>query len=155
MGVEIERKFLVKEGFKPAGAEQITMKQAYLCAEPERTVRVRVAGSKAFITIKGKITGISRPEYEYEIPVTDALELMRLAVFPPVEKIRHLIHQNGKKWEVDVFSGANSGLIIAEVELQSADEIVELPDWLDTEVSQDIRYHNSQLAQNPYENWGK
>lgn len=155
MGVEIERKYLVKEGFVPEGQEQISMSQAYLCADPERTVRVRIANSTAYITIKGKITGISRPEFEYEIPVADAKELMQLAIFPPVEKVRHLIYENGKKWEVDLFSGANLGLIIAEVELLSADEVVELPDWIGSEVSNDIRYHNSQLARNPYQSWDK
>jgi len=153
MGVEIERKFLVRSGFVPKGEHQIQMVQAYLCADPERTVRVRIAGEKAFLTIKGKMTGISRPEFEYEIPVDDATELMKLAVYPPVAKIRHLIVYQGKKWEVDIFSGFNSGLILAEVELNDDNETVHLPEWIAEEVSDDLRYHNSQLAKNPYLNW--
>ena len=105
------------------------------------------------MTIKGKIVGISRPEFEYEIPVNDARELMKLSVWPVIDKIRHIIYKFGKKWEVDVFSGANDGLIIAEVELTHADEMVQLPAWVAKEVSGDPRFHNSCIAQNPYCNW--
>lgn len=153
MGLEIERKFLVKAGFVPHGELQIRMEQGYLCAQPERTVRVRIAGEQAFITVKGKISGISRPEFEYPVPLADALELMKLALPDPVRKVRHILFVAGKKWEVDVFEGANAGLILAEVELSVSDEVVELPDWVGAEVSQDMRYHNSQLAQHPYSCW--
>lgn len=153
MAVEIERKFLVKSDFVPNGESKIEIVQGYLCADPERTVRVRIAGEKAYLTIKGKIVGISRPEFEYEIPVSDAREMMRLAIWPVIDKVRHLIAVSGKKWEVDVFSGANDGLIIAEVELSHADEVVQLPDWVEKEVSGDPRFHNSCIAQNPFCNW--
>ncbi len=153
MAVEIERKFLVRPGFKPQGESEIEIVQGYLCADPERTVRVRIAGERAYMTIKGKIVGISRPEFEYEIPVNDARELMKLSVWPVIDKIRHIIYKFGKKWEVDVFSGANDGLIIAEVELTHADEMVQLPAWVAKEVSGDPRFHNSCIAQNPYCNW--
>ena len=153
MATEIERKFLVSDGFVPNGEKQIRMTQGYLCADPERTVRVRIAGEKAYFTVKGKITGISRPEFEYEIPPTDAAEMLKLAVYPVIDKVRHIIHAFGKKWEVDVFEGANAGLIIAEVELSDADEIVDLPVWVAEEVSGDRRYHNSCLAREPYSNW--
>lgn len=153
MALEIERKFLVKPGFVPQAELQIRMEQAYLCAQPERTVRVRIAGQQAFITVKGKISGISRPEFEYPVPLADALDMMKLALPEPVRKVRHILFFAGKKWEIDVFEGANAGLILAEVELSEPDEAVELPDWVDTEVSQDMRYHNSQLAQHPYSCW--
>lgn len=153
MALEIERKFLVKKGFYPEGQSQIRLSQAYLCAEPERTVRVRIADDKAFITVKGKVSGISRPEYEYQIPVEDAREMMALSVFPPIDKVRHLIYLGDKKWEVDVFEGANAGLILAEIELSNSGEEVDLPEWVADEVSNDIRYHNSQLAQRPYSTW--
>jgi adenylate cyclase len=153
MAVEIERKFLVKSDFVPNGESQIEIVQGYLCADPQRTVRVRLAGKKAFLTIKGKIEGISRPEFEYEIPVAEAREMMKLAVWPVIDKIRHIIYVLGKKWEVDVFTGANAGLIIAEVELTNAEEVVHLPGWVAEEVSGDQRFHNSCLAQNPYCNW--
>ena len=153
MAVEIERKFLVREGFKPDGELKIRMVQAYLCTDPQRTVRVRIAGEKAYLTIKGRIQGISRPEFEYEIPLPDAEELLALTVYPAIYKVRHLIDAFGKKWEVDVFEGANAGLIIAEIELSDAGEQVKLPDWVGEEVSGDMRFHNSQLAQNPFKNW--
>ncbi|RKD86331.1 CYTH domain-containing protein [Mangrovibacterium diazotrophicum] len=153
MATEIERKFLVSEGFTPNGEKQIRMTQGYLCADPERTVRIRIAGEKAFFTVKGKMKGISRPEFEYEIPPTDADEMLKLAVYPVIDKVRHIIYAFGKKWEVDVFEGANAGLIIAEVELSDADENIDLPAWAAKEVSGDMRYHNSCLARDPYRNW--
>lgn len=153
MGLEIERKFLVKKGQTPIGEKQIRMVQGYLCADPERTVRVRIADEQAFITIKGKLAGISRQEFEYEIPVMDAEQLMKLAVFPVIEKVRHIVSVDGKKWEVDVFEGANAGLILAEIELLDAGEVVSIPEWVLREVSGDMRYHNSQLAQNPFSTW--
>ncbi|WP_320168119.1 CYTH domain-containing protein [Mangrovibacterium marinum] len=153
MAVEIERKFLVKADFVPDSDSQIEIIQVYLCADPERTVRVRIGGDNAFLTIKSKPKGISRAEFEYEIPVEDARQMIGLAVWPAIEKVRHLIDFDGKKWEVDVFSGANAGLIIAEIELSNADEVVRLPDWVAEEVSEDRRFHNSCLAQNPYCEW--
>ncbi len=153
MPLEIERKFLVYPDLVPEPSSSIRMVQAYLCADAKRTVRVRVAGDKAFLTVKSGLTGISRDEFEYEIPVDDALGMMKLSVDSPVEKVRKIIYAEGKKWEVDFFSGANQGLVVAEVELGSADEEVTLPDWIREEVTGDLRYQNSQLAKFPYSLW--
>ena len=129
------------------------MVQAYLCIEPERTIRVRIAGEKAFLTVKGGIKGFSRSEFEYEIPVNDADEMLEMAVSSPVEKVRHIIIHRGKSWEVDVFEGDNKGLVLAEIELGSETETFDLPEWVTEEVSHDMRYHNSQLSQKPYSSW--
>lgn len=153
MPVEIERKFLVKKDLLPEASRKTAMKQAYLLAGPERTVRIRVAGDLAWLTIKGGMTGFTRPEYEYQIPVEDALEMMAMALYPPVEKVRHEIFADGKKWEVDFFEGANEGLVLAELELQSENEAVSLPPWIGEEVTGEIRYHNSQLSSHPFSEW--
>jgi len=150
--LEIERKFLVKPDWKPIG-EGTYMKQGYLSADPERVVRVRVAGEKAFITIKGKVVGIVRTELEYEIPVSDAEVLLKLALFEPLEKIRYKERRGELTWEIDVFEGKNHGLVLAEVELTDEDQFVELPYWVGEEVSYDRRYFNSNLSRNPFQNW--
>jgi len=150
---EIERKFLVqKERFTPSVFQTI-LKQAYLSVDPERVVRVRLEGEQAWITIKGKIMGITRSEFEYPISAGDAEEMLKLALFPPVEKIRHRITWEGTLWEVDEFRGANEGLWLAEVELESEDAPFSRPGWLGEEVTHDRRYYNSQLAQRPYTTW--
>ncbi len=154
MAIEIERKFLVKKELVPEADKCIRMHQAYLCIEPERTMRVRIADDRAFLTIKGAMSGISRMEFEYEIPEKDARELLKLAISSPVEKVRKIIFEEGKKWEVDFFEGENIGLVLAEIELKTAEETVILPDWIAEEVSGDIRYHNSQLSQHPFSKWG-
>lgn len=151
--VEIERKFLIKtELWKPIekGTE---IKQGYLSVNPERVVRVRIAGEKSFLTIKGKSIGLTRPEYEYEIPKNEAEELLRLCLDYPVEKMRYKEKINGLTWEIDVFSGANSGLVIAEVELTSEEQKLDLPVWIGEEVSDDYRYYNSWLSGNPFSKW--
>lgn len=153
MPLEIERKFLVKAGFVPQNARAIHMVQAYLCADPQRTVRVRIAGDRAWLTIKGGLTGISRPEFEYAIPAEEAREMMKLAVGFPVEKVRYETWVNGKKWEVDIFERMNQGLVLAEVELDAENEPVSLPDWVGEEVSGDMRYHNSRLSEFPFTRW--
>jgi len=153
MANEIERKFLVYEGTVPASKQCIRMIQAYLCTKPERTVRVRIAGEKAFLTIKGKNKGILRKEYEYSIPVEDARELMNIAETLPVKKVRKIIYDNGKKWEVDFFEGENQGLVTAEVELFSEDEEVIIPVWVGKEISEDLKYRNSMLSKTPYSQW--
>lgn len=153
MPLEIERKFLVHADLIPEAGQTIPMVQAYLCADPVRTVRVRVAGEKAWLTIKGGMTGIARAEYEYAIPVEHAREMLKLSVGYPVEKVRHLIWENGKKWEVDFFSGKNDGLVLAEVELDAEDEAVVLPNWIREEVTGDVRYHNSYLSEHPFTSW--
>ena len=155
MGVEIEKKFLVDpekwERFnKPAGK---AYRQGYLVNEKEKTVRVRIAGDQAFITIKGATKGFTRPEYEYEIPVQDAQELLENFKLTGTEKTRYRIPLGGKVWEVDVFGGANAGLIVAEIELKSENDPFEKPEFLSEEVTYDPRYYNSSLALNPYSAW--
>lgn len=148
MALEIERKFLVDEENLPAqillNGEKIS--QGYLCVEPARTVRIRVKGKRGFLTIKSSNVGIVRQEFEYEIPLDDAQELLKLCAPNVLEKVRYKIEYAGKIWEVDVFGGRHSGLILAEVELLSADEVVELPAWIGKEVSEDLRYFNSNLT---------
>lgn len=152
---EIERKFMVKQELFPRSDNQIVMQQGYLSVDPERVVRIRREGDQAWITIKGRMGGITRPEFEYPIPSGDADELLRLAPFPPVEKIRHRVIVEGTLWEVDEFLGANQGLLLAEVELRSEDESFSRPEWLGQEVTHDRRYYNSQLAQDPFSYWEK
>lgn len=151
MPIEIERKFLLAGD--PPPSEGVEMKQAYLCKDPERTVRVRFEGDRAVLTIKGKAAGLTRPEFEYEIPVEDARELMKLSVGDVVEKTRHYHRLGRHVWEVDVFHGANAGLVIAEIELNDEDEAFEKPDWVGVEVSDDRRYSNASLSTDPYSNW--
>lgn len=153
MGREIERKYLVKNDTWRAGAEGISYVQGYLSRDPGRTVRVRRAGARAFLTIKGKPDGISRPEFEYEIPAADADELLALCVGLLVEKTRYRIPFGGHCWEVDEFHGANAGLIVAEIELDAPEEGFEKPDWLGNDVSDDPRYANSRLSEHPYSTW--
>jgi len=153
MGLEIERKFLVDPSKWTPTGQGTQMVQAYLSLDPHPTVRIRIAGNKAFITIKGRSESITRPEFEYEIPVTDARELQQMAISNPVEKIRHKIVHEGFLWEVDVFSGKNEGLIMAEIELESEDQEFPRPDWLLEEVSDDGRYYNSFLSGCPFTEW--
>lgn len=146
---------MVKQELFPRSDNQIVMQQGYLSVDPERVVRIRREGDQAWITIKGRMGGITRPEFEYPIPSGDADELLRLAPFPPVEKIRHRVIVEGTLWEVDEFLGANQGLLLAEVELRSEDESFSRPEWLGQEVTHDRRYYNSQLAQDPFSYWEK
>jgi len=153
MGVEIERKFLVDtDKWKPE-TEGTLMVQAYLGLAPNPTVRVRIKGTKAFLTIKGRTNSISRPEFEYEIPVDDARELMKLAISSPVEKIRYEIWFENSLWEVDIFLGKNKGLALAEIELDSENQEFKKPDWVLNEVSADSRYYNSFLSGCPFQEW--
>jgi CYTH domain-containing protein len=153
MATEIERKFLVREGpWREAGAK--TYRQGYLSTVKERTVRVRTINDKGYLTIKGISVGASRLEFEYEIPVEDAEELLdSLCEKPLIEKSRHKLDHGGLTWEVDVFFGENEGLIVAEVELQSENQVFERPDWVAEEVTSDPRYYNANLIKNPYGNW--
>jgi adenylate cyclase len=156
MGVEIERKFLVNHCKWAEVRQQAThtaYKQGYIIATPERTVRVRVAGIQGFLTIKGKTNGMSRAEFEYEIPLNDALALLKLCTGPLVEKIRCKITFAGKLWEVDEFEEDNIGLILAEVELNAETEPIDLPEWIEKEVTGDKRYYNSYLSRNPFNTW--
>jgi adenylate cyclase len=152
MPTEIERKFLVT-GTEWHEAFSFHIFQGYLCRENEITVRVRLTGEKGFLTVKGIKKGISRPEFEYEIPVADAEQLLKLSDGAVIEKIRHVVLYKGFKWEVDEFLGENAGLIVAEIELEKEDQIFERPDWLGQEVTGDPRYSNASLVSNPYSNW--
>jgi CYTH domain-containing protein len=154
MKTEIERKFLVEgNGWRPLAVE-ILYRQGYLNGDKQRTVRIRTDGDRAFITIKGPVTGITRAEYEYEIPVADAnIILEKLCEKPLIEKIRHRITVGQHTWEIDEFLGENAGLIIAEVELLREDETFERPPWLGREVTGDPKYYNANLVRNPYKNW--
>lgn len=154
MQIEIERKFLVKgEGWKKS--EGVFFCQGYLNRDKERTVRVRVAGDKAFLTIKGLTRGISRSEFEYEIPVDHASEMLKICDGPLIEKIRYTLDYQGFLWEIDEFLGENKGLVIAEIELESQGQEFEKPDWVGDEVTDDAKYFNSNLAVFPFSRWEK
>ncbi len=153
MPAEIERKFLVVDESWRDGAVGIGISQGYLSQDPDRTVRVRLAGDNAWITIKGRTHGITRAEFEYAIPPQDARELLELCLPSVIEKTRHEIRHGAHIWEVDVFHGENAGLIIAEVELSDRNESPEMPSWLGMEVSDDPRYFNSHLSRQPFAKW--
>jgi CYTH domain-containing protein len=154
MATETERKFLIKNETWRGLAEGILYRQAYLNAAGEPTVRVRTIQEKSFLTIKGPSVNATRLEFEYEIPYQDGLEMLhKLAVSPVVEKKRHSIPYAGFIWEVDEFLGENSGLIFAEIELESADHTFEIPPWIGREVTDDPRFYNSNLARNPFSGW--
>lgn len=155
MGLEIERKYTVNDKIfalidSLPTAEAI--RQGYLNSNAERTVRVRVKANKSYLTVKGKNNGISRLEFEYEIPMEDALELLKLCEPYTIEKVRYTFTLNNLLWELDVFEGMHKGLIIAELELEDADMQVELPEWVDREVSDDPAYYNSNLSKKPWVN---
>lgn len=128
-------------------------RQGYLSVVPERTVRVRIAGDEAFLTVKGRNVKNSRAEFEYPIPLADAEQMLKLCEGPLVEKTRYAIPHAGKTWQVDEFSRDNHGLVTAEVELTSESEQPEIPDWIGEEVSGDPRYYNSNLARHPFSAW--
>lgn len=153
MAVETERKFLVRETAFLAGSGGVALRQGYLSLDPERTVRVRVAGDEAFLTIKGRAVGASRLEFEYAIPIDDAEILLGLSEGALVEKVRHHVEHGGRTWDVDVFGGRNDGLVLAEVELATADELVVLPSWVGPEVTGETRFYNASLARRPYREW--
>jgi adenylate cyclase len=153
MAVEIERKFLVASDAWRDGAQGVRMAQGYLARESGRTVRVRIAGQRGFLTIKGPVTGISRAEFEYEIPVNEARELLEMCPRPWIDKIRHERWHEGYCWEVDEFLGDNAGLVVAEIELADAAAEFALPGWVGREVSDDARYFNSRLAVAPWPSW--
>ncbi|MCD4769805.1 MAG: CYTH domain-containing protein [Bacteroidales bacterium] len=153
MAKEIERKYLVTGEFKNDATGSFKIIQGYLSHNSERIVRVRIRDERAFITIKGKQTGITRYEWEKEISVSDASELLKLCLPHLIEKRRYIVPAGIHIIEVDEFFGLNSGLIIAETELRSEEELVKLPPWIGKEVSQDMKYHNSSLSINPYTEW--
>lgn len=159
MAVEIERKFLVADerwrvNEDGSAVEGIAFRQGYLPCEGLTTVRVRLEGDQARLTIKGKNEGLTRSEFEYPIPVGDAMDMLdNLCQRPLIEKIRYCRSQGDLTWEIDVFEGENAGLVVAEVELISEDQMVEMPEWVGQEVSGDPRYYNVNLVSNPYCHW--
>lgn len=154
MATEIERKFLVDHSLWTPTGEGVPIRQGYLSTVNERVVRVRTAGSKGFLTIKGRSESFSRLEFEYPIPYDDASVLLdRLCEQPLVEKIRYHEKLAGHVWEIDVFHGANKGLIVAEIELESEAESFDRPAWIVGEVTDDPRYFNNNLAREPYKSW--
>ncbi|MBS1198792.1 MAG: hypothetical protein H6R18_2577 [Proteobacteria bacterium] len=152
MAIEIERKFLVT-GTAWKSSHSILLSQGYLNRAKERTVRIRIACDQAFLTVKGVTTGASRQEFEYEIPLADAQKMLLLCERPIIEKRRYMLEYEGHIWEIDEFLGVNEGLVVAEVELESEDQPFKRPVWLGLEVTNDPRYFNSNLANNPYTNW--
>ena len=154
---EIERKFLVFGDFRSKAYKKARITQGYLSTLPERTVRVRMTGKAGFLTIKGKsdITGTSRYEWEREIPVKEAQELLAICEPGIIDKMRFFVRYGKHTFEVDEFLGENKGLVIAEIELESIDEAFEKPDWLGKEVTGDARYYNSELMKNPFKKWSE
>jgi len=157
MAREIERKFLVDPGaWHPDPTRGVRFRQGYLSVDPARIVRVRRAGPGGALTVKGLTTGVERAEFEYAIPAADAdAMLSTLCLRPLLEKTRYREPWGGRTWEIDVFEGENAGLIVAEVELGSPSEALQLPPWAGKEVSDDPRYFNSNLAQHPYSRWSR
>lgn len=155
MAQEIERKFLVRGSFREQATRSTRIVQGYLSSVPERTVRVRIKGDQGFLTIKGigDASGASRYEWEREIPVAEAEQLLAICEPGAIDKIRHLVPAGEHTFEVDEFHGENEGLVVAEVELRSADEAFAKPAWLGDEVTGDTRYYNAMLMKHPYTRW--
>ena len=154
MGTEIERKFLLTgDGWRALG-EPVLLRQGYLSSQPERTVRVRIEGAGATLTIKSKSVGATRGEWEYPLPLADANELLDAVCEQPIiEKYRSRVTYAGNVWEVDEFLGANQGLMFAEIELASEQQAFDKPDWIGAEVTDDRRYYNSNLIKLPFSHW--
>ena len=158
MAQEIERKFLVlNDSYKRESFSHSRIQQGYITSERGRTVRIRIRDEKAYITIKGPSLngGLSRYEFEQEIPMDDARQLMALCEPGIIDKTRWLVKSGSHTFEVDEFFGDNAGLVMAEVELRSEDDVVLIPDFIGDEVTGDRRYYNSQLRRNPFRLWGK
>ena len=155
MPQEIERKFLVNGNFEKDAYAHEEIVQGYLSSIAERTVRVRIKGNKAYLTIKGisNLSGVSRYEWEKEIPVNEARELLQLCEPGVIDKVRYLVKSGKHTYEVDEFHGDNEGLIVAEIELDSEDEDFEKPEWISKEVTGDLCYYNSSLSKKPYKDW--
>ena len=155
MAVEIERKFLLdSDGWRDQVEKSLRLCQGYLSHDALSSVRVRIYDDHADINVKSTRDGIHRLEYEYPIPMTDARELLdKVAHRPLIEKTRHILHLHGHCWEIDEFWGENAGLIVAEIELGSVDEVFFRPSWLGKEISTDARYYNSNLSKLPYRYW--
>jgi adenylate cyclase len=161
MGIEIERKFLVLgDGWRAQVEKSVRMAQGYLndmqalrAGTQRASVRVRIAGERAFLNMKSRELGHTRQEFDYQIPVADAEDLLKLCVGGLIDKTRHYVRHAGFLWEVDVFEGENAGLTVAEIELPSADTSFAKPDWAGREVTDQLRYYNLALAERPYSRW--
>ena len=154
MGIEIERKFLVHGTDWKNTDSQVRIRQGYLQIDP--AVRIRQKGNRGYITIKGRGTNIQRPEFEYEIPLKDAVEMLNtLCPKPQIDKIRYHVQHADHLWEIDEFLGSNAKLVVAEIELTSPDEQFEKPSWVGKEVTHDPAYTNAQLSVRPYSTWSE
>lgn len=155
MNLEIERKFLVRDdSWRAAVSGSASMRQGYLNDERHCSVRVRVSGDKAWLNLKSVTIGAQRHEFDYEIPLADANQMLDvLSCKPIIDKTRYFVEIGAHTWEIDVFEGANAGLVVAEIELDHPDEAFEKPAWLGEEVTHDPRYYNTCLANHPYKDW--
>jgi len=157
--LEIERKYLIDpvQWDKAAKPEARMLTQGYLCKDDQKVIRVRIVRigdlEKGYLTIKGKMFNLGRPEFEYEIPVDEAENLMALTLFNPIEKTRFKYVYGGKTWDVDIFHGSNKGLYLAEIELDDPDQAIDFPEWVGEEVSHDPRYYNAYLSEHPFTTW--
>jgi adenylate cyclase len=153
MALEIERKFLpASDDWRPLVERSVPMYQAYLGGDGV-SVRVRIAGEQALINIKQNRLGLAREEFEYPVPMDDALKMVELAGGGYIEKTRHYLHHAGMLWEIDEFSGASAGLVVAEIELESVGQVFARPGWLGREVTDEARYYNVALARQPFKDW--
>jgi adenylate cyclase len=157
MAIEIEHKFLLaNDGWRPLVSHCVVYKQGYLSSVATSSIRVRISDDHAWLNIKSATIGTQRQEYEYEIPLTDAHEILNtLCKKPVIEKIRHFVNNNGNIWEIDEFYGDNQGLVVAEIELPSVDTAFQKPHWIGAEVTHDKRYYNNNLAVHPYSEWSE
>lgn len=155
MAVEIERKFLVtNDAWRAAATRRVAMRQGYLTGQGPGSVRVRLTGDEARLNMKSAEVGTTRLEFDWEIPRADAEQILdRLCLRPLIEKTRHFVEFSGHLWEVDEFAGVNAGLVVAELELEVADEHFEPPTWLGPEVTSEQRYYNQALVLHPYRDW--
>ncbi len=154
MATEIERKYLVLDETWRSRTVGMVFRQGYLSTVKERTVRVRVVGDLGYLTVKGLTVGSVRTEFEYQVPIADAEQMLdELCEQPLIEKTRYVIEENGLTWEIDEFAGANEGLIVAEVELGDESQQVDPPDWVGEEVTNDARYFNANLIAHPFSEW--
>ncbi|MGB1039676.1 MAG: CYTH domain-containing protein [Flavobacteriales bacterium] len=154
MATEIERKYLLKnDSWKQEVSSKNKIIQGYLSSKPERTVRIRITNNRGFVTIKSKNIGSLRKEFEYEIPIEDAEELILLCEKPIIQKTRYIVEHSSYSWEIDIFEGENQGLEVAEIELSQENEEFSIPNWIGQEVTNESKYYNSQLIINPFINW--
>lgn len=156
MALEIEHKFLVSSTIYRTLSEPVLYRQGYLAVLPDKIIRVRTAGNKGFITVKAKVTNLTRKEYEYEIPLPDAEKMLsEMCISPIIEKERYRIYYEGFIWEVDEFLGDNAGLVVAEIEVKKEEEVFAKPGWVGEEVTGIPRYLNSNLSKQPFNTWNK